>query len=56
MTEDSNQDIRWQQRFAHFRKAFSLLEQTITIAQPSDAERAGFIQFLGMSFNPGWNA
>lgn len=54
MTQESNQDIRWKQRFVHFRKAFSLLEQTMTIEQPSDAERAGLIQFFEMSFELAW--
>lgn len=46
MTSDAPQDIRWKQRFVHFQKAFRLLEQTLTIEHPSDAERAGLIQFL----------
>lgn len=54
MTNNANQDIRWKQRFAHFRKAFSLLEQTMTIAHPSDAERAGLIQFFEMAFELAW--
>ena len=54
MTDGSNQDIRWKQRFVHFRKAFSLLEQTMTIEQPSDAERAGLIHFFEMSFELAW--
>lgn len=54
MTQESNQDIRWKQRFVHFRKAFSLLEQTMTIERPSDAERAGLIQFFEMSFELAW--
>ncbi len=47
-------DVRWIQRFIHFRKAFHLLEQTLKIEQPSDAERAGLIQFFEMSFELGW--
>ncbi len=47
-------DIRWKQRFSHFRKAFALLEQTLTIEYPSDAERAGLIQFFEMSFELAW--
>jgi nucleotidyltransferase substrate binding protein (TIGR01987 family) len=54
MTNDDKQDIRWQQRFAHFQKAFLLLEQTMTIEHPSDAERAGLIQFFEMSFELAW--
>lgn len=51
---DNSQDIRWKQRYAHFQKAFRLLEQTIAIAHPSDAERAGLIQFFEMSFELAW--
>jgi hypothetical protein len=54
MTSDNSQDIRWKQRFVHFRKAFLLLEQTMTIAHPSEAERAGLIQFFEMSFELAW--
>ena len=54
MAGENNQDIRWKQRFAHFRKAFLLLEQTLTIEHPSDAERAGLIQFFEMSFELAW--
>jgi nucleotidyltransferase substrate binding protein (TIGR01987 family) len=54
MTSDDNPGIRWKQRFVHFRKAFLLLEQTMTIEHPSDAERAGLIQFFEMSFALAW--
>lgn len=54
MTIDDNKDIRWKQRFAHFQKAFFLLEQTMLIDHPSDAERAGLIQFFEMSFELAW--
>jgi len=52
--KDNNQDIRWKQRFMHFQKAFRLLEQTMAIEHPSDAERAGLIQFFEMSFELAW--
>ena len=48
--KDETQDIRWKQRFVHFRKAYVLLEQTIAINNPSEAERAGLIQFFEMAF------
>jgi nucleotidyltransferase substrate binding protein (TIGR01987 family) len=54
MTSADIQDVRWQQRFAHFRQAFVLLEQTLAIEHPSDAERAGLIQFFEMSFELAW--
>ena len=50
----SNDDIRWQQRFAQFGKAFALLEQAIAVAKPSVIERAGLIQFFEMAFELGW--
>src|SRR5665647_1881543 len=52
--KDNNQDIRWKQRFMHFQKAFRLLEQTMAIEHPSDAERAGLIHFFEMSFELAW--
>ena len=51
---DDTQDIRWKQRYAHFQKAFRLLEQTVAIVHPSDAERAGLIQFFEMTFELAW--
>jgi nucleotidyltransferase substrate binding protein (TIGR01987 family) len=51
---DEKQDIRWKQRFVHFKKAYALLEQTIAIEGPSEAERAGLIQFFEMSFELAW--
>ena len=51
---DKNLDIRWKQRFVHYKKAFALLEQTMTIEAPSDAERAGLIQFFEMCFELAW--
>jgi nucleotidyltransferase substrate binding protein (TIGR01987 family) len=51
---DGNQDIRWKQRFSNFEKAYSLLEQTLEIGHPNDAERAGLIQFFEMAFELSW--
>jgi hypothetical protein len=42
---NNNKDLHWKQRFAHFKKAFRLQEQTMAIEHPSEAERAGLIQF-----------
>lgn len=49
-----NQDIRWKQRFAHYKKSFGLLEQSVAIANPSEVERAGLIQFFDMTFELAW--
>lgn len=50
----SDQDIRWQQRFRQFEKAFLLLRDAIRIEKPSVVERAGLIQFFEMAFELGW--
>lgn len=46
--------IRWQQRFENFERAFQLLERTIAIANPTEAERGGLIQFFETSFELAW--
>ena len=48
------QDIRWQQRFGQFEKAFLLLQDAIKIDKPSVTERAGLIQFFEMAFELAW--
>ena len=50
----NHQDIRWQQRFAQFEKAFMLRQDAIRIEKPSVTERAGLIQFFEMAFELGW--
>lgn len=47
-------DIRWQQRFNHFEKAFLLLQDAVAIESPSIVERAGLIQFFEMAFELAW--
>ena len=47
-------DIRWQQRFTQFEKAFLLLQSAVDIEQPSVVERAGLIQFFEMAFELAW--
>jgi len=49
-----NKDIRWQQRFQNYEKAFKLLERTLKIKNPSEAEMGGLIQFYEMSFELAW--
>jgi len=50
----SDQDIRWQQRFGQFAKAFLLLQEATRIEKPSVIERAGLIQFFEMAFELAW--
>lgn len=54
MSDDEMKDVRWKQRFQNFEKAFKLLKQTIDIDSPSDAERAGLIQFFEITFELAW--
>lgn len=49
----SHANIRWQQRFNQFKKAFLLLQTAIIVDQPSVIERAGLIQFFEMAFELG---
>jgi len=47
-------DIRWQQRFAHFEKAFTLLQDVIKLENPTVNDRAALIHFFEMAFEQGW--
>lgn len=49
-----NKEIRWKQRFVNFEKAFQALERTVAIENPSEAERAGLIQFFEVAFELAW--
>ena len=51
---DANKDIRWKQRFQNYEKAYLLLERNLNIAEPSEVERAGIIQFFEMAFELAW--
>ena len=46
----TNKDIRRRQRFANLEKAFALLQRTIAIENPSEAERGGLLQFFEIAF------
>ncbi len=47
-------ELRWKQRFQNFEKAYRLLERTLNIKNPSEAERGGLIQFYEMAFDLSW--
>lgn len=49
-----NKEIRWKQHFENFEKAFKLLERTVAIEEPSEAERGGLIQFFETAFELSW--
>lgn len=46
--------IRWKQRFINFEKAFKLLERTLSLHTPSEAEKGGIIQFYEVCFELSW--
>jgi nucleotidyltransferase substrate binding protein (TIGR01987 family) len=50
----AKKDIRWKQRFQNFGKTFLLLQKTVEIENPSEAERGGLIQFYKRAFELAW--
>lgn len=49
-----SKDVRWRQRFDNFERAFQLLHKYANKNIPNELERAGLIQFFGMSFDLSW--
>lgn len=47
-------ELRWQQRFQNFSKAFELLKTAVELESPTVIERAGMIQFFEMTFELAW--
>lgn len=47
-------DIRWRQRFENFERSYLLLERTVAITKPTEAERGGLIQFFETTFELAW--
>jgi hypothetical protein len=37
----TNKNIRWRQRFQNFKHAFEVLERTVKIPTPNEAEKGG---------------
>lgn len=50
----TNVDIRWQQRYNQFAKAFALLQQAMAIENLNVIERAGLIKYFEMTFELAW--
>jgi nucleotidyltransferase substrate binding protein (TIGR01987 family) len=48
-------DIRWQQRFQNFEKAFSRLQEAMTVENPSELERNGLVQRFEFTLELCWN-
>ncbi|MBF9253622.1 nucleotidyltransferase substrate binding protein [Pontibacter sp. 172403-2] len=47
-------DIRWQQRFKNFSKAFAQLEKAVKLGSYSDLEREGLIQRFEYTYELAW--
>lgn len=50
----NKKETRLNQRFSNFEKTVKLFERTLQIANPSEAEKAGLVQFYEMSFELAW--
>lgn len=50
-----NMDIRWEQRFANFKKAIEQLQKFIDKGDLSDLEEQGLIKAFEYSFELAWN-
>jgi len=50
----SDQDIRWKQRFANYRKANALLHRIAAINPLSETEQMGLIQAFEVTLELGW--
>jgi nucleotidyltransferase substrate binding protein (TIGR01987 family) len=58
MSETSEKDVRWRQRFQNFRKAFNQLTKAAVLAQQrqlSDLEQQGLIQAFEFTHELAWN-
>ena len=52
---EEQKDIRWQQRFANYKKAFSLLKKFIDKGSLSELEAQGLIKAFEYTFKLAWN-
>ena len=49
-----SEDIRWEQRFRNFDKAFQFLKKSLEIEKPSKIEQAGIVQAYEFTFELAW--
>lgn len=49
-----NKDIRWQQRFINFNKAFNQFEEFVKTVDLNDLEKQGLIKSFENTFEFGW--
>lgn len=52
----SKEDIRWEQRFANYRKALGQLQKFIIKDELSELEEQGLIKAFEYTYELGWNA
>ncbi|MBW2568476.1 MAG: nucleotidyltransferase substrate binding protein [Deltaproteobacteria bacterium] len=50
-----NKDIRWEQRFANYRKALALLQKFIDKGELSELEEQGLIKAFEYTYELAWN-
>jgi len=51
----SNPDIRWKQRFANYKKAFSQLKKFVAQENLNELEQQGLIQAFEYTYELAWN-
>ena len=49
-----DQDIRWQQRFSNFKKAFDQLEKFISVEDLNELEAQGLIKAFEYTYELSW--
>ena len=50
-----NQDIRWLQRFSNLKKAFTQLEEAVSLPTLSKLEKQGLIKGFEITYELAWN-
>lgn len=51
---EKSKDIRWQQRFQNFKKAFLQLEKAVAIKDPDIIQQQGIVQCFEYNFELAW--
>lgn len=49
-----NKDIRWQQRFQNYEKAFIKLKEAVEVEEPNELERNGIVQRFEFTLDLSW--
>lgn len=55
MTNSFDSDIRWKQRFANYKKAFTQLTQFIHKEQLNEMEKQGLVKAFEYTYELAWN-